>query len=251
MREKSEIKKRQNHLKQVGKLGLPESFNLEKMDVIDFAFVELERRVGSFADLGGVWGVDGAYTFYALDRHEVKTAFLVDTDFTDEVTRRSRRHWNLKLIKGNFGEKSVFEQIGGVDAVFFFDVLLHQVKPDWNEVLDMYGAAADVFVIYNQQWTGSENTVRLLDLGREEYFRNVPHDGEHPTYRALFEKMHEMHPQHKRPWRDIHNVWQWGITDRDLVSRIEGLGFRMQYFKNCGRFGELPNFENHAFVFSK
>ena len=55
--------------------------------------------------------------------------------------------------------------------------------------------------------------------------------------------MHEMHPQHKRPWRDIHNVWQWGITDRDLVSKLEGLGFRMQYYKNCGRFGDLPNFE--------
>jgi hypothetical protein len=251
MRESSEIRRRQNHLKMVSKQGLPKAFNLDKMDLIDFAFGQPGRKVGSFADLGGVWGVDGAYTFYALGAHDVKAAFLVDTDFTDEVSSRSRRYGNLKLVKGNFGEKTVLEQVGRVDALFFFDVLLHQVKPDWNEVLEMYSAVADVFVIYNQQWTGSENTVRLLDLGRDEYFRNVPHDPEHPTYKAVFEKMHEMHPQHKRPWRDIHNVWQWGITDGDLVSKIEGLGFRMHYYKNCGRFGDLPNFENHALVFNK
>jgi hypothetical protein len=93
--------------------------------------------------------------------------------------------------------------------------------------------------------------VRLLDLGREEYFKNVPRDENHPIYKALFEKMNEIHPQYKRPWRDIHSVWQWGITDRDLLQTTENLGYKMLYYKNCGRFGSLPNFENHAFVFQK
>ena len=29
------------------------------------------------------------------------------------------------------------------------------------------------------------------------------------------------------------------------------IGYTMQYFKNCGQFGHLPDVENHAFVFSR
>ncbi len=231
--------------------GLPMNFNLDKKELIDYTYGLCRPVPASFADLGGVWAVDGFYTFYTLGKYGVKCAFLVDTDFTDAVLKKARSKGSLRLIRGNFGEESVAEQIGRVDATFLFDALLHQVKPDWNEIVENYSKRTNFFVVYNPQWTGSENTVRLLDLGRDEYFKNVPHDEEHPTYKALFSKMYEIHPQHKRIWRDIHNVWQWGITDRDLLRTMENLGYKMQYFKNCGRFGSLPNFENHAFVFQK
>ena len=68
------------------------------------------------------------------------------------------------------------DQVGRVDAIFLFDVLLHQVAPDWDTILEMYAKNVRVFGIYNQQWTGADTTVRLLDLGEEEYFRNVPVD---------------------------------------------------------------------------
>jgi hypothetical protein len=32
---------------------------------------------------------------------------------------------------------------------------------------------------------------------------------------------------------------------------MENLGFVMQLYKNVGRFGDLQNFENHVFVFSR
>jgi hypothetical protein len=125
------------------------------------------------------------------------------------------------------------------------------VKPDWDEILEKYAKRTNYFVVYNQQWTGSENTVRLIDLGKDEYFKAIPHNEEDPPYNYLFDKMYEIHPQHQRIWRDIHNVWQWGITDRDLLSCMENLGFKQLRYKNCGSFGPLPNFENHAFVFQK
>jgi len=231
--------------------GLPVNFNPDKKALIDYAYRHCYPAPTSFADLGGVWNVDGAYSFYILREYGAKHAFLVDTDFTDSVHQKSRSEKNLRLIRGNFGDELVAETIGMVDAIFMFDVLLHQVKPDWNEILESYSKRTDYFLVFNQQWTGSEQTVRLLDLGRDEYFRNVPHDKEHPTYAALFEKMNEIHPQHNRIWRDIHNVWQWGITDHDLIQGMEKMGYKMQYYKNCGRFGSLPNFENHAFVFQK
>lgn len=114
------------------------------------------------------------------------------------LSKKSRSEGNLKLIQGNFGEESVAEQIGRVDAIFLFDILLHQVKPGWNEILENYSKRTNYFVVYNQQWTGSENTVRLIELGRDEYFRNVPHTKEDPACKALFDKVNEIHPQDKR-----------------------------------------------------
>jgi hypothetical protein len=63
--------------------------------------------------------------------------------------------------------------------------------------------------------------------------------------------MSDVHPQHQRPWRDIHNVWQWGIADDDLIATLTGLGFALQYFRNYGQLGQLESFENHGFVFRK
>lgn len=233
------------------KLRLPRNFNFDKKDLIDFTFQRITPKPQSFADLGGVWGIDAAYTFYTLDRYEITFAFLVDTGFTDAVKKKSRKYENLNLIGGNFGDTTILKQLDKVDVIFLFDVLLHQVKPDWDEILQMYSPVTNCYVVLNQQFIKSGKTVRLLDLGFDEYFENVPHDKEHPTYKALFEKMYDIHPEHKRIWRDIHNVWQWGITDEDLCRRMKDLGFTLQYYKNCGQFGHLKNFQNHAFVFQK
>jgi hypothetical protein len=225
--------------------------NPDKTELIDYVYRRCQPTPKSFADLGGIWGVDGAYTWYILRQYGADRGYLVDTNFTEGAKKTARTHRNVQLIEGNFGEKKVADQLGIADAVLLFDILLHQVKPDWNEVLELYSKGTEYFLIFNQQWTASEDTVRLLDLGRDEYFRNIPHGPDHPAYQALFEHMDEIHPQHKRVWRDIHNVWQWGISDHDLQQTLNRLGYKMQYYKNCGRVGSLPNFENHAFVFQK
>jgi len=221
----------------------------DKVDIIDQAFSSL--GVDSFADLGGVWRVEGAYTFHALDNHPIKDAALVDTHLTPTVVARAKSYPQLRLINGNFGNPAIVDQVGTVDAVLLFDVLLHQVSPDWDTILEMYAKNVRTLLIYNQQWTGSKDTVRLLDLGEEEYFRNVPHNRRQENYRNLYEKLDQIHPDHDRPWRDVHHIWQWGITDADLESKVTRLGFKLVYKKNCGRFGRLPNFENHAFIFSR
>jgi len=236
----------------VSRLTLPDTFaylNRDKKALIDFAFQRFGLR--SFADLGGVWNVAGGYAFYALKKFTIEKALLVDTDFTDEVIKRARAYSSLELIEGNFGNPEIVARVGEVDAVMFFDTLLHQVSPDWDKVVELYASKAKHFLILNQQFTASKHSVRLFDLGEEEYFRNVPHARNEAPYSTLFQKMYEVHPQHNRIYRDIHNVWQWGITDSDLIARMESLGFSLQFYKNAGAFGTLKNFENHAFVFSR
>lgn len=223
------------------------------------ALLETKKRLidvglmnsASFADLGGVWGVDGGYTFYALNRHNINRAVLVDTHPTASVLKRASKYSQLEVITGNFGSREVAERVGNVDAVFLFDVLLHQVRPDWNEVLRLYAQRTSIFIIYNQQWTGSGSAVRLLELGEKEYFLNVPHSKKNPTYTNLFRKLDTKHPDHDRNWRDVHHIWQWGITDQDLEVAMIDLGFRLSEKLSFGKFGRLENFENKGFVFRR
>lgn len=220
-----------------------------KTELIDFACLKFDAK--SFADLGGVWRVEGGYTFYALQRYRIERAFLVDVIITATVNERKSSYPNLRLIEGNFGEERVAQRIGSVDVIMFFDTLLHQVRPDWDEILKMYAARARCFLILNQQFTASEKTVRLLDLGEDEYFRNVPHSKDEEPYKSVFQSPYEMNRNQKRINRDIRSIWQWGITDDDLIAKMNLLGFKMQFFKNAGQFSLLENFESHAFVFTR
>lgn len=221
----------------------------DKLDLIDFAFGRLGCE--SFADLGGVWGVDGGYTFYALDKFNPRNAILVDTHPSDDFNLLRRNYPQLRFVKGNFGEENVAKMVGQVDAVFLFDVLLHQVAPDWDRIIETYATRTKCMIIYNQQWIGSFETVRLLDFGEDGYFKNTPHRQTEEPYVSLFQKLDQKHPDHDRTWRDVHHIWQWGITDVDLQSKIESLGFQLQYYINFGKCANLENFENHGFIFIK
>jgi len=226
----------------------PPSLVQSKLDMIDFAMNRL--RVQSFADLGGVWGVEAGYTFYAL-AHGARTGVLVDTHLTDAVLDKARGCLQLRVVRGNFGADAIAAEVGDVDAVFLFDTLLHQVAPDWDRILDLYSRQARCFLIYNQQWIGPGRRVRLLDLGEDEYFRNAPQLRDEGPTLACSPTRRSASRARRQTVRDVHRIWQWGITDADLLAKMQDLGYRFRFFVNDGRFGSLKSFENHAFVFSR
>jgi hypothetical protein len=217
----------------------------EKIDLIDYAFQNLYPPPKSFADLGGVWGVDAGYTFYTMDKYKIKSAFLVDGYITEPVRARP----DVKIINKNFGDKSVLDEIGHVDVIFLFDVLLHQVDPDWDGILKLYANATSHILIANPQYLGAR-TVRLIDLGKEEYMKNVPHRPDDPVYVDFMNRMDEMDQRRGRKVRDIESVWQWGITDADLIQTMKNLNFELKCYRNSGRFVGLENFELHTFAFT-
>lgn len=217
-----------------------------KMRVIDSAFERVGAR--SCADLGGVWAVDAGYTFYCLEKHAADRAVLVDENFTDPVRRRARDFPQLELVQLNFGQPEAAERVGSVDLVLLFDVLLHQVAPDWNQILELYVPTTRAFGIVNPQYVRGAETVRLLDLGRETYLDLVP---PLPIHEGIWDRIDDFDPARGRIARDIHDVWQWGIVDDDLVATMDRLGFELTYFENAGAWRGLPAFENHAFVFAR
>ena len=221
-----------------------------KIRIIDFCFEVLECT--SFADLGGVWGIDGAYARYAADAHEPERGVVVDENFTDVFLDAERKLPNLSHLEGNFGDPAVVDQLGEVDVAFFFDVLLHQVNPNWDELLELYTPHARRIAIVQPQWNGTES-VRLLDLGEAGYLESIPKrdDAHGDIYDGLFDRLDEINEQRGRPWRDVHDIWQWGITDADLNARMYSLGYKLRYFEDTGSWSGLDRFHGGVFVFER
>ncbi len=224
--------------------------NRDKLDLIDLALCELNPQAKSFADLGGVWKVNAAYSLHAMKNAHIDHGMLVDTDIPQTLTTKLQRFQNLQVLQGDFADQSVVDRIGKVDMIFFFDVLLHQANPDWNQVIERYADNCPCFVIYNQQYIQGDETVRLTNLPFEEYIELASDHGKDLT-RYIYEHKEEIHPKYKKPWKDIHNITQWGITDQGLRQTMTRLGFKEVFFKNYGMFIDLAAFENHAFIFMR
>lgn len=222
----------------------------EKLRLIDHAFSHIMPDARSFADLGGVWKVNAGYTLYTMRHHAIQRGLLVDTNFPDGLRERLSAVPNLSVIHGDFAQPDTIARVGTVDAVLFFDVLLHQANPSWKEILAAYAANVRCFIIFNQQYVRGTETIRLTDLPLEEYIAVAP-KGRDEVYRYAYAHAHEIHPQYNKPWKDIHNIFQWGITDSDLRGTMSRLGFSEVHYRNHGRFSNLPAFENHAFIFVK
>lgn len=234
----------------VGDAGLHRpQLDPRKLDLVDFACTALGAR--SIADLGAVWKSDGGYCLHAIERHQVDPAIAVDAYPSDSLARVAANEPRLRLVLGHFGDPATAVNVGNVDAILLFDVLVAQAHPHWNEVIDLYAGQTNSFLVFNPQ-IERQCSFRLTDLSPDEYFRLVPVDRNQEPYLSAFAHLGEPHPDHPgRKWRDMFNLWQWAITDDDLTSLMLRHGFRLQFYRNYGTFGSSADFENHAFAFSR
>ena len=207
-----------------------------KLELIDYAAEFLP--FASFADLGGVWHVDGGYSLYAVAKGA--TGVLVD-EGAHALSDRPRAEPRIRIVDGNFTEPHVVAEVGAVDAVFHFDTLLHQAAPDWRETLALYAAQTNAFLICQPQLRG-ERTIRLTDLDSAPYQRLLKPPGAEidPELGSRLERD-----------RNCRGLWQWGITDDDLVAALRELGFELRLFKSWGPWQRLESFDRQALVFAR
>jgi hypothetical protein len=222
----------------------------DKLRLIDYTFNVIYPQAKSFADLGGVWKVNGAYSIHTLKLPRIERGILIDTDIPQGLMKTFRSYQQLEVIRGDFTSEESADIIGGVDVVYFFDVLLHQANPNWDDVLRLYARLTPCIVIYNQQFTRGDKAIRLTQLPLSEYVSLVP-EFRLDVYKYVFDHKTEIHPTYEKPWGDIHNIFQWGITDKALRETMTNLGYDEVYYANHGRVSELSAFENHAFIFRR
>ena len=113
----------------------------------------------------------------------------------------------------------------------------------------MYAPLTSCFVIANPQWERGETTIRLIDLGRDDYFKVVPPASRHGE---LFDRLRRLAcgPAADRAVTRPH-VWQWGITDADLEAKLGELGFSLQQQWSLNPPDGADGFVNKTFVFGR
>ena len=171
-----------------------------KAELLDRAYKI--QPFASVVDLGGCWGVNGGYTHYLLRKYPLDRAMIVDGNITRITRERAEPFSHLSLIEGSLGDDEISQQVGKVDAAIMFDILLHQVKPDWNEFLRMWSKRADMLVIYNPNWLGP-NTLRFITLGLEEFLHRVYCTDKRRVV-EWFARHDEYCEREQRLWKDVH-----------------------------------------------
>ena len=205
-----------------------------KTALIDEVIARYEIK--SLVDLGGCWGVNGGYTFHALEHGGLERAVLVDGRLTDLTRERAAAWPQLELISGPLGDPETVEKVGRVDAAIMYDILLHQVNPDWDEFIRRY-SHIDTLIIHNQNWLGPE-TIRFIDeFDVDEYVSRV-YTMEEDRIRQWYAEHDEWCEEQDRPWRDVHNFWQWGITQKDFLRVLWDAGYRVDYMFSKGLFSK-------------
>ena len=92
----------------------------------------------------------------------------------------------------------------------------------------------------------------MWDLDRETYFQTVPHDPTQKSYARAFANPYEYDKSQRKILRDASYIWQWGITNHDLMDVMERLGFELIFLKRGDiYYGKMKNFIDYAFIFVK
>jgi hypothetical protein len=222
-----------------------------KLEAIDYAVDQL--GVESFASLE-IGQACGQYAFYTIDQPTVQRGALVDVgarragDYLLSAIEQAAERPGMEVLDASFSDPDTVTELGQVDAILLFDVLLRMVDPDWDQVLELYAPATSCFVIANPQWDGGETTVRLLDFGREKFLEAVP---PWETHRELVDRLDEWHAGQQRPYRDVIHAWQWGITDADLKAKMAELGFSLEREWSLNPPPDTEGFVNKTFVFAR
>ena len=202
----------------------------------------------SLCDIGGVWGVDGGYGVYAKTVLGIENVRIVDSHWTD-TSKQCCNDSGVKIVDSFIDEYLDEISLQNLDCVCLFHFLLHQVSPDWREILRRLSSSVKVVLINNPQWTLEKAGFRLTELNSDEYFSFVPHSESEENYRDLYTAPLEIDPLHNKPRRDLHHFWQWAITNNDLITWMNSLGYDIMYIRPSTVWSHNKHFQDFGFIF--
>ena len=67
-----------------------------------------------------------------------------------------------------------------------------------------------------------------------------------------FSRHDEFNTEQGVPYRDMYDFWQWGITQKDIITTLAGEGFELVYLKRYGAFDRSkPWVVNDGMIFER
>lgn len=206
-------------------------------------------KIDSLLDLGGNWNVDGVYSKYIYDNSDCRDITIVDAYWDHKLTK-DYEFYGINCIRETFS-KFFEREPRHFDCTLIFDILLHQVSPNWKEIINHISTISKNILIFNPQWISTDETVRLTKLPNAEYLSNVPHNKDEYPYNNYLKNPWNICPETGICYKDSYCIWQWGITNVDLISSFHKQNFDLLFSQNFKGWDLLDNFENYGYIFRK
>src|SRR3954469_5780875 len=83
----------------------------------------------SFADLGGMFLIDGEHTFLAADAGATWAVCVDVREISEKFEREATKRSNVEFVQGDFSSEQVADKLGVVDVVWCWGVLYHHPSP--------------------------------------------------------------------------------------------------------------------------
>ena len=83
----------------------------------------------SFADLGGMFLIDGEHTFLAADAGATSAICVDMREISEKFEREASKRSGVEYLQGDFSSPHVAEKLGVVDVVWCWGVLYHHPSP--------------------------------------------------------------------------------------------------------------------------
>lgn len=95
--------------------------------------IEAHAHGRSFADVGCLWNVHGAYAFHALDRGAARVVGVDVNPATPEfLAENARRGEPVEFHRGDLNDEALVRALAPIDVVFCSGVLYHVPDPIWT-----------------------------------------------------------------------------------------------------------------------
>ncbi len=182
----------------------------------------IERYVPghSFADVGCMWNVDGAYAFHALDKGAVQVTGIdlmaPSERFQAENARRGSR---VTFVQGDINDPKLPERLGRVDVVFCSGVLYHMPNP--VRTLEQLRAMCRRTLILGSA-TIPEQAIPQLAV----YYPFLDTRFHRRLVRRIDHARAGLDTAFRRDW--VYANWFWGLTPSCVQAMLRTVGFEVQ-----------------------
>jgi len=182
----------------------------------------IERYVPgySFADVGCMWNVDGAYAFHALDKGAVQVTGIdlmaPSERFQAENARRGSR---VTFVQGDINDPKLPERLGRVDVVFCSGVLYHMPNPVGT--LEQLRAMCRRTLILGSATIPEQGIPQLA-----VYYPFLDARFHRRLLRRIDHARVGLDTAFRRDWPYAN--WFWGLTPSCVQAMLRTVGFEVQ-----------------------
>lgn len=171
----------------------------------------------SFADIGCMWGINGALSFFA-ERCGAKHVVAVDVyPATEEFTaEHANLHSKVQFINGDITETAILQKIGKIDVVFCSGVLYHTPEP-FSLLTRLRAICGEVLILRTMiipEVSGMRNMAMFYPMLEE-------------SQRNRFKLGTGMQKAITGPYEPEsgYGNWFWGMTPSCVESMLACVGF--------------------------